>query len=177
MKTFARSCPFAAFPAIAATAVALSVLAGGASRSVDTVPAAAPAAPAARVARVEPSPFGTASSASSYDGYKRELAEHICHLNAAKVYPGRPQALLRSVVVVKYVVDGHGGLVRSEIMRSNKDGETEATALSALRRTAPFPKPASHLLRRGQVEIIETWLFNNDGRFQLRTIAQPQADS
>jgi protein TonB len=81
------------------------------------------------------------------------------------------------VIVVKYVVDAHGSLVRSEIVRSNRDSETESTALSTLRRTAPFPRPASHLLRRGQVEITETWLFNNDGRFQLRTIAQPQADS
>jgi protein TonB len=67
--------------------------------------------------------------------------------------------------------------VRSEIVRSNRDGEAEATALATLRRTAPFPKPASHLLRRGHVEITETWLFNNDGRFQLRTIAQPQSDT
>lgn len=85
--------------------------------------------------------------------------------------------MLRSVIVVKYVIDAHGGLVRSEIVRSNRDSETESTALAALRRTAPFPKPAPHLLRRGQVEITETWLFNNDGRFQLRTIAQPQMDS
>jgi protein TonB len=33
-----------------------------------------------------------------------------------------------------------------------------------------------HLLRHGRLEISETWLFNNDGRFQLRTIAQPQMD-
>ena len=86
-------------------------------------------------------------------------------------------ALLRSVVVVKYVVDAHGNMIKSELIRSNRDGETEATALASLKSSAPFPKPAPHLLRGGKIEISETWLFNNDGRFQLRTIAQPQIDS
>lgn len=121
-------------------------------------------------------PEAHASSASSVDGYKRDLALRISQVNANKVYPGRPQALLRSVVVLRYAVDARGNLVRSEIMRSNRDGETESTALATLRNSAPFPKPASHLLRRGQLELSETWLFNNDGRFQLRTIAQPQMD-
>jgi protein TonB len=123
------------------------------------------------------SPGRSASGAYTLDGYKREIAERISQVNADKVYPGRPQALLRSVVVLKYVVDIHGNLLRSEIVRSNRDHETEATALTTLRNSAPFPKPASHLLHRGHVEISETWLFNNDGRFQLRTIAQPQMDS
>jgi periplasmic protein TonB len=120
---------------------------------------------------------GGSSSSLSYEGYKRDLAVQISEANAGKVYSGRPQALLRSVVVVKYVIDARGNLVRSELMRSNKDRETESTALAALRQSAPFPKPAPHLLRQGRIEISETWLFNNDGRFQLRTIAQPQMDS
>jgi len=84
--------------------------------------------------------------------------------------------LLRSVVVVKYVVDANGRLLHSEILRSNHDRATEATALSSLRTAAPFPKPAPQLLRNGRMELMETWLFNNDGRFQLRTIAEPQMD-
>lgn len=114
------------------------------------------------------------SKADSIGEYKLALANRITQVNSTRVYIGRPQALLRSVVVVKYVVDANGRLLRSEIMRSNRDRATEATALSTLRATAPFPKPASGLLRRGQVELMETWLFNNDGRFQLRTIAEPQ---
>jgi periplasmic protein TonB len=47
-------------------------------------------------------------------------------------------------------------------------------ALSAVKSAAPFPKPESHLLRKGQVEISESWLFNNDGRFQLRSLAEAQ---
>ena len=116
------------------------------------------------------------STENTVEGYKRDLAQRILQVNSTKVYTTRPQALLRSVIVVRYSVDAQGQLLRSEIMRSNRDGENEATALAALRKAAPFPKPASHLLRHGKVEVSETWLFNNDGRFQLRTIAQPQMD-
>ena len=90
------------------------------------------------------------------------------------MYPGHPQALLRSVIVVKFSVDGAGKLLRSEIVRTNHDGVTETTALASLRNTAPFPKPAPSLLRNGRLEISETWLFNNDGRFQIRSVAQAQ---
>jgi protein TonB len=116
------------------------------------------------------------STASTLDGYKQDLAHRISQVNSTKVYIGRPQALLRSVVVVKYQVDRDGNLVHSEVFRSNRDRETEAIALATLKSTAPFPKPAPHLLRHGRVDILESWLFNNDGRFQLRTIALPQMD-
>lgn len=121
-------------------------------------------------------PSASASSSSTLNGYKREAAEHIAQSSANKMFSGRPQALLRSVVVVKYVVDAQGNLTRSEIMRSNRDSATEATALATLRGASPFPRPASSLLQHGRVELMETWLFNNDGRFQLRTIAEPQMD-
>ncbi len=116
------------------------------------------------------------STAASLAGYKHDLAHWIARSNPGQVFAGRPQALLRSVVVVKYQVDANGRLLRSTILRSNRDQATESTALTTLRRAAPFPKPAAHLLRHGQVEVLETWLFNNDGRFQLRTIAEPQMD-
>lgn len=130
-----------------------------------------------KASRTEKSAPRSLFGASTVDSYKRDIAQRIAQHNSAKVYSGRPQALLRSVVVLRYVVDAQGNLVKSEILRSNHDRETEATALASLRNSAPFPQPATHLLRHGRLEISETWLFNNDGRFQLRTIAEPQMDS
>lgn len=153
--------------------LALATLTGCASRNIDTGSARTPTAAASTDHGGNP----REATATSYDAYKRVLALHISETNSTHVYPGRPQALLRSVVVLKYAIDARGNLVRSDIMRSNRDAETETTALSTLRKSAPFPQPAPHLLRRGQIDIIETWLFNNDGRFQLRTVAQPQMDS
>ncbi|HEY4541921.1 MAG TPA: TonB family protein [Noviherbaspirillum sp.] len=151
----------------------LAVLAACASRTEDPPPVAQPKSdtplpPVARPAVIVP--------AQSLDEYKQALAQHISRTSGSKVYPQRPQALLRSVVVVKYVVDAKGHLVRSEIMRSNRDRVTESIALNTLQAAAPFPPPAPQLLNKGRVELAETWLFNNDGRFQLRTIALPQMD-
>jgi protein TonB len=139
--------------------------------AASTPPAVAPM----QVEKVETTPDAT-STASTCEGYKRDLAQRISQSNSTKVYEGRPQALLRSVIVVKYIVDSRGHLVRGEIMRSNRDKQTESIALASLKTSAPFPKPMPHLLRNGRLEISETWLFNNDGRFQLRTVAQPQMD-
>jgi protein TonB len=114
------------------------------------------------------------STATSIDEYKIELGRRIQQVNSTKVYIVQPQALLRSVIVVRFVVDAQGGLVRSEIMRTNHDKETEATAVASLRNTAPFPKPPPALLSGGKLEMSESWLFNNDGKFQVRSLAMQQ---
>lgn len=151
---------------------AAAVLAGCATPTPDRT-AERPIDRPGKIAPTEAYPEA-ASAAGSVDAYKYDIAQRINQVNASKVYSGRPQALLRSVVVLRYSIDGRGHLLHSEVVRSNHDRETEATALASLRSAAPFPKPASHLLRRGKLEVSETWLFNNDGRFQLRTTAQPQ---
>jgi len=153
--------------------LAAILLAGCATGTAD-----APSGNVRKASRFEPVdtlPDAT-STETTVDGYKRDLAQRIVQVNSTKVYTSRPQALLRSVIVVRYSIDAHGKLLRSDIVRSNRDGENEATALTSLRKAAPFPKPASHLLRYGKVEVSETWLFNNDGRFQLRSLALPQMD-
>jgi protein TonB len=114
------------------------------------------------------------STAATLDEYKRELGLRIQQVNSTKVYMVQPQALLRSVIVVRFVVDAQGGLVRSEIMRTNHDKENEATAVASLRKTAPFPKPPPALLSGGKLEVSESWLFNTDGKFQVRSLAMQQ---
>lgn len=84
--------------------------------------------------------------------------------------------MLRSLVVVAFTVDRDGKLVHSAVYRTNGDDEAEATALASLRRASPLPAPPAKLLdRHGRVEIMEDWLFNDDGKFQLREFAAPQA--
>lgn len=150
-------------------AAAAAFIAGCATRKEPPPP------PAPRAAVPEPKPAAVVP-ALTLDEYKAMLARHIARHNGDKVYSGRPQALLRSVVVVQYEIDAHGNLVHTEIMRSNRDRHTEAAALHALRSAAPFPPPSPNLLQRGRLRLAETWLFNSDGRFQLRTIALPQMD-
>ncbi|KAF1048143.1 MAG: hypothetical protein GAK35_00367 [Herbaspirillum frisingense] len=114
------------------------------------------------------------STATTADGYKTDLAKRISQVNFTSVYVERPQALLRSVIVIKYIVDRDGNLVKSEILRTNRDKQAEASAMGSLKTAAPFPKPPETLLKNGRIELSESWLFNNDGRFQLRSVALAQ---
>ena len=116
------------------------------------------------------------ANTTTIDGYKRNLAQRIVAINSTKVYIGRPQALLRAVIVLKFYVDADGQLLRTQIMRTNKDRAAEAIAMLSVKNAAPFPKPDRDLLRKGEIEISESWLFNTDGRFQLRSIADAQMD-
>ena len=54
---------------------------------------------------------------------------------------GTPQAMLRSFVLVSFIVDRNGRVVQSSVYRTNGDDEAEATALASLRRAAPLPAP------------------------------------
>lgn len=136
------------------------------------------APPDSRKSKVEvrqpPEQKTSPTQAQTLLAYKEELARRITQANADQVYAGRPQALLRSVIVLKYLLNADGKLLHSEIVRSNRIRASETTALSSLNNAAPFEKPPAHLLRNGKLELVETWLFNDDGRFQLRTIALPQ---
>ncbi len=114
------------------------------------------------------------SKATSLKAYQREIAVHISQHNSDKIYVTNPQAMLRSVIVIKFSIDAKGVIISRDMLRSNRDSETEKIAMQSLLRLPPLPVPPSTLLKQGKLELIETWLFNSDGRFQLRTIALPQ---
>lgn len=109
--------------------------------------------------------------------YRVEVARCVAEHNPSAVSRG-PQAMLRSLVVVSFTVDRGGRLVNASVYRSNGDSEAEALALASLRRSAPLPVPPSKLLDgNGRIEMMEGWLFNDDGRFQLQSTASAQAQS
>lgn len=137
-------------------------------------PPVAKKAPTTVTPEVKKEVIATSKSRTLPD-YQKELAVHISQRNAPHIYVTQPQALLRSVIVIKFVLDAQGKLLSRDILRSNKDKETEQIALASLSRAQHFPVPLTSWLRQGKLELIETWLFNTDGRFQLRTIALPQA--
>ncbi|CAN7263155.1 TonB family protein [Trinickia sp. LjRoot230] len=123
-------------------------------------------------------PPPAAINSQTLDAYRHSIAQHIVDRNPSYVQQRAPQAMLRSLVVVAFTVDRNGKLIASSVYRTNGDDEAEATALATLRRAAPLPAPPAKLLNHvGQVEIFEDWLFNDDGKFQLRTLAKPQAQA
>jgi periplasmic protein TonB len=119
---------------------------------------------------------GPPAPSPALEDYKARIAERIFERNPSLTLKGTPQAMLRSFVLVAFTVDRNGHLVQSSVYRTNGDDEAEATALASLRRAAPLPAPPSRLLNsKGQVELFEGWMFNDNGQFQLQTSHSPQA--
>lgn len=127
--------------------------------------------PAATIPAVRP----PISNASQADGYKRDIAHWISQRSNVHVYVGQPQALLRGVVVLSIQVDDQGTVRNVRTLRSPGDIALEQRAISSVWQASPLPRPTTAVLRGQRTfEFSETWLFNNDGRFQLRSIALTQ---
>ena len=121
-------------------------------------------------------PPPAAVNSLTIDQYRAAIARRIVERNPSYVAQRAPQAMLRSLVVVAFTIDSNGKVVNSSVYRTNGDDEAEATALATLRRASPLPPPPAKLLNgRGQLELMEDWLFNDDGKFVLRELASPQA--
>jgi periplasmic protein TonB len=119
-----------------------------------------------------------AVNSATLDQYRSAVAKRIIERNPSYVLHGTPQAMLRSLVVVSFTVDREGRVLESSVYRTNGDDEAESTALATLRRASPLPQPPGKLLNgRGQIELFEDWLFNDNGKFQLREFASPQAQT
>ena len=132
--------------------------------TVDAAPAAAPAPSAVRLAALDP----------ALENWKRTAAEKVYAVNRARLFDGRPEHLLRAVIVVEVTVDREGRVTRSKILRSPGITALDSAALGSLKAASPLPAPPSKLVARGPLVFSETWLFRKDGRFQLRSLALPQ---
>ena len=137
------------------------------------VPEAPPAAPQAMPSAPVTAPQ-TAPALTPLDRYKRDVAREILKANAPRTFDGVPPHFLRAVVVLQVTVDGKGAVTDIRTVRT-RDAGLAAVATKSVRAAAPLPAPPPELLRRGRVELAETWLFRDDGRFQVRSLAEAQA--
>ena len=127
-----------------------------------------PPPPVVAIARPAPPP-----TYRSIDEYKRALARHIFSSNTGSVVAGELQPLLRAVVVLQFNVDASGSVRNVKTLRT-PESDADRLARNSLQRAGAVPVPDSSMLSGGLVEITETWLFNNDGKFHLRTLGPRQ---
>ena len=140
--------------------------------AAETPVAEAKAAAAGREPESEPP---RASNSRSTDGYKRDVARRVYFRNASQLFDGAPPPVLKSIVVLSIRVDAKGAPVRVAVMRSNGYRELEQRAIRSVHEAAPLPVPHTAVVKRGTVDFVETWLFRDDGRFQIRSLAEAQA--
>lgn len=91
------------------------------------------------------------------------------------MFEGRPPAPLRAVVVIELTVAADGRVRRADLLRvPGHSRDLGQVALRAAGAASPLPLPPKALVAGGPTRLTETWLFRDDGKFQLRTLAQPQ---
>ncbi len=140
------------------------------------------AAPVAKIYHSMPQasiPLPPASGAATLAEYRREVAGLLHAANDGMVFEGAPPNPVRAVIVMRAEVDASGGMRRLELMRAPwHDPWLEDLVRQSVRRAEPFPRPSMKLMSGARsVEFTETWLFDYQGRFRLRSLSLPQAEA
>jgi len=121
-----------------------------------------------------PTPPLAVSNARSLEEYKAEVAHAILHANASSTFIGKLPEILKSVVVLQITIDRNGFPFQVRMFRSNGYTDLEARAMQSVR-AAALPRPTGSVTGGGgTVTFTETWLFREDGKFQIRTLAGSQ---
>ncbi len=108
------------------------------------------------------------------DAYKAEVAQHVMRQNADQTFSGRLPPLLPAIVVLNITVRDDGELEDVVVQRARNDNAARV-AVDSMRRSGRLPRP-THLLARNlrKLTFSETFLFDHQYRFQLRSLAGPQ---
>ena len=113
--------------------------------------------------------------AQSAEQVKADFARAVYQHSAAKVHNDRPQPLLRAVVVLRVRLSEQNQW-QAEVFRDNPDQPEMTRAAMESVKQLPVPvglTPKAQQMLRNE-GLVEAWLFQNDGRFALKTLAKPQ---
>jgi len=122
---------------------------------------------------ISPTQAPAAPASPSLDAYKTEVALHVMRQNAGQTFSGRLPAMLPAVVVLNITVDEEGRMTDVAVQRS-RDPDATRVALASMRRSGQLPKPSRLLAQYKALTFSETFLFDSQYRFQLRSLAGPQ---
>jgi periplasmic protein TonB len=115
-----------------------------------------------------------AQPSPSLDAYKTQVAYHVMQHNPNQTFSGRLPPMLPAIVVLNITVDKDGG-VRDVAVQRSRDADASRVAVDSMRRSGPLPKPTRLVADHADaMTFSETFLFNNQYRFQLRSVAGPQ---
>jgi protein TonB len=165
-------------PAVLAGGMSIAMLAGlGGCAGIPTEWSGIPPADAgAHPRRIEPATVASppAVAPAGLEDYKTQVARHVAGRNPERAYTGTLPPLLPAVVVVQITVDRDGQLADVAVQRS-RNPTASAIALASVERSAPLPPPQQLARASGRLTFSETFLFADSERYQLRSLAAPQA--
>jgi protein TonB len=130
--------------------------------------------PVAQSADARTTVAGQRTAFDSVDTYKVDVAEQIMRYNSAHTFSGKLPPMLPAIVVLSITVDQTGRPTKVTVQRS-RDQDASKVALASMQRAGQLPRPFNLATGPGRsLTFSETFLFNADYRFQLRTLAPIQ---
>jgi hypothetical protein len=108
------------------------------------------------------------------DELRRDFAQAVYSGSPDFVHDRNPQPLLRAVVVLNLKLD-EADHWQAEVVRTNdQQPGMLARALETVRRVRAVSVPDEHKAELKRNGFMEAWLFDNDGTFQVKTLAKAQ---
>ena len=119
-----------------------------------------------------PAPAGTPppSAAGNPQDYKQDFARHLYKAYPTSIYRGKLPPLLFSVMITETQLDADGGVVDVSIRRPPAVAAVAPWVVQLIKRAAPFPAPTG----MGAGTVMEIWLVDRSGKFQLDTLTEGQ---
>jgi hypothetical protein len=114
------------------------------------------------------------ASASGLDDFRKDFAQAVYAGSPTLVHDRQPQALLRAVIVLNIKL-GDDNRWQTDVLRTNStQPEMLQRAIETVERARVelVPEDVRDELKRNG--ITETWLFDKDGSFQVKTLAKAQ---
>ncbi|MBO9650651.1 MAG: hypothetical protein J7605_19270 [Variovorax sp.] len=116
-------------------------------------------------------PRPTPSNAPTARDYRKDAARYIYQLNKTRIYEGKLPPMLYAVGTLQVELDGGGKVMSMHWMRAPTHApEVIAEVEKAVLEASPFPAPT----KLGKVTWTDTWLWDEDGHFQLDTLSEGQ---
>ena len=157
-----------------ACTLAAAVLAGCSTPPPEALASAQQQQPVASKAAAVPPAAAPTPVSNSIESYKHAFATRVANSSPSVFHEPLPK-MLKSVVVVEVTLHRDGRVANATIRRSNGYKALEKIALHSVHHAAPYAAPSRALLRSdGTLNFLETFLFRDDGRFQVRTLAEAQ---
>jgi len=156
-------------------AVLCALLGGCAAHTPGIVPAVAKTYHSMPEASI---PLPPLSAATTLAEYQHEIAGLLHAANRGMVFEGPPPNPVRAVIVMRAEIDVLGEARRLDLVRAPwHDPWLPELVAQTMRQAEPFPRPSMKLLDgANSVTFTETWLFDYEGRFRLRSLSQAQAE-
>ncbi|MCB1995764.1 MAG: hypothetical protein H6933_17440 [Burkholderiaceae bacterium] len=110
------------------------------------------------------------SEADSPQAYKKDFAQHVYKAYPMRIYRGQLPPLLYSVMLTETKLDAQGNVVDVTVIRKPAVDAVAPFIVQLIKRAAPFPAPA----KMGEASVMEIWLVDKSGAFQVDTLTEGQ---